>query len=161
MLFLSFSAWITPIHLSVQFSYSVMSDSFRPMNHSTPGLPVHHQLPEFTQTHVYWVGDAIQPSHLCRPLFLLPPIPPASGSFANEPNLSTSWPKDWNFSFSISPSNECSGLIPFRIENLISLLSKGLSRVFSIITICAYQFFGAQPSLWSNSHIRTWLLEKS
>ena len=57
---------------SAQFSHSVMSDSLHPMNHSTPGLPVHHQLPEFTQTHVHWVGDAIQPSHP-----LSSPSPPA------------------------------------------------------------------------------------
>ena len=60
------------LHSSVQFSRSVMSDSLRPMNHSMPGLPVHHQLPESTQNHVHWVGDAIQPSHP-----LLPPSPPA------------------------------------------------------------------------------------
>ena len=58
-----------------------------PMNRSTPGLPVHHQLPEFTQTHVHRVGDAIQPSLLCRPLLLLPPIPPSIRVFSNESTL--------------------------------------------------------------------------
>ena len=77
-----------------------------PMICSTPGLPVHHQLPEFTQTHVHRVGDAIQPSHVCRPLLLLPPIPPSIRVFSNESALRMRWPKYWSFSFSISPSNE-------------------------------------------------------
>ena len=84
------------------------------MNLSTPGLPVHHQLLEFTQTHVHRVGDAIQSSHLCCPLLLLPPIPPSIRVFSNESTLHTRWPKYWSFSFSISPSNEYSGLISFR-----------------------------------------------
>ena len=81
------------------------------MNHSTPGLPVHHQLPEFTQTHVHWVGDAVQPSH---PLLLLPPIPPSIRVFSNESTLRMRWPNYW--SFSISPSNEHPGLISFRMD---------------------------------------------
>ena len=87
-----------------------------PMNCSTPGLPVHHQLPEFTQTHLHRVGDAIQPSHPQCPLFLLPPIPPGIRVFSNEPLLRMRWPKYWSFSFSISPSSEYSGLISFRID---------------------------------------------
>ena len=63
------------------------------MNHSTPGLPVHHQLPEFTQTHVHRVGDAIQPSHPLSPLLLLPPIPPSIRVFSNESTLGMRWPK--------------------------------------------------------------------
>ena len=63
-----------------------------PMNRSTPGLPVYPQLPEFTQTHVHRVSDAIQPSHLCRPLFLLPPIPPSIRVFSNESTLRMRWP---------------------------------------------------------------------
>ena len=86
-----------------------------PMNHSTPGLPVHHQLPEFTQTHVHWVGDAIQPSHPLIPFSSRLQSFPASGSFPNESVLRIRWPKDWSFSFSISPSNECSRLIFFRM----------------------------------------------
>ena len=86
------------------------------MNHSMPGLPVHHQLPEFTQTLVHRVGDAIQPSHLCRPLLLLPSIPPSIRVFSNESTLRIRWPKYWHFSFSISPSNEYSGLISFRMD---------------------------------------------
>ena len=88
--------------LSVQFSRSVMSDSFHPMDCSTPGLPVHHQLAESTQTHVHWVGDAIQPSHhLSSPS---PPTFPSIRVFSNESALCIRWPKYWSFSFSISPS---------------------------------------------------------
>ena len=119
-----------------------------PMDCSTPGLPIHHQLPEFTQTHVCQVSDAIQPSH---PLSsLLPSIFPSIKVFSNESVLRIRWPKYWGFSFSISPSKEYSGL-----TGLISSLSKGLSRVFSSTTVQKHQFFGAQPSLWSNSHIHT------
>ena len=69
------------------------------------------------------------------------------------------WPQYWSFSLSISPSNQYSGLISFRINCLISLLSKGLSRVFSRTLVQKHWFFSTQPSLWSNSHIHTWLLE--
>ena len=82
----------------------------------TPGLPVHHQLPESTQTHVHCVGDAIQHLILCCPLLLLPPIPPSIRVFSNESSLHMRWPKYWSFSFSISPSNEYSGLISFRMD---------------------------------------------
>ena len=81
-----------------------------PMDHSMPGLPVHHQLPELTQTHVHWVGDAIQPSHLCCPLLL------AHSIFSSESALCIRWPKYWSFSFSISPANEYSRWISFRIN---------------------------------------------
>ena len=84
------------------------------MNCSMPGLPVHHQLPEFTQTHVHRVNDAIQPSH--HPLFLLPPVPPSIRVFSNESTLCMRWPKCWTFSFSIRPSKEHPGLISFRMD---------------------------------------------
>ena len=87
-----------------------------PMNCSTPGLPVHHQLPEFTQTHVHQVGDAIQPSHPLSPLFLLPPISPSIRVFSNESTLCMRWPKYWSFSFSIVPSIEHPGLISLRVD---------------------------------------------
>ena len=74
-----------------------------PMNWSNPSLPVHHQLREPTQTHVHWVGDAIQPSHPC-PLLLLPSIFPSIRVFSNESALHIRWPKYWSFSFTISPS---------------------------------------------------------
>ena len=95
------------------------------MNHSTPCLPVHHQLPGFTQTHVYRVGDAIQPSHPRRPLLLQPPIPPSIRVFSSESTLRIRWPKYWSFSFSISPSNEYTGLSSFRIDWLALLTVQG------------------------------------
>ena len=87
-----------------------------PMNRSMPGLPVHHQLPEFNQPHVHWVSDAIQPSHPLSPLLLLPPIPPSIRDFSNESTLRMRWPKYWSFSFSIIPSKEHPGLISFRMD---------------------------------------------
>ena len=95
------------------------------MNLSTPGFPVHHQLSEFTQTHVHWVGDAIQPSHLCRPLLLLPPIPSSMRVFSNQSALCNRWPKYCSFSFNISPSNEHPGLISFRMDWLDLLAVQG------------------------------------
>ena len=85
------------------------------MNHSTPGLPVYHQLPEFTQTHVHWVGDAIQTSDPLSSLLLLP-IPPSIRVFSNESTLCMRWPKYWSFSFNISPSNKHPGLISIRMD---------------------------------------------
>ena len=93
---------------------------------------------------------------LCGPLLLLPSIFPSIGVFSNESALRIRWPKYWRFNFSIS---EYSGLISFRLTGLISLLSKGLSRVFSSTTGWKHQFFGL-PSLWSDSHIRTWHWKK-
>ena len=87
-----------------------------PMNRSTPGLPVLHQLPEFTQTHVHQVSDAIQASHPLSSPLLLPPIPPSIRVFSNESTLYMRWQKYWSFSFSISPSNEHPGLISFRMD---------------------------------------------
>ena len=96
-----------------------------PMNHNMPGLPVHHQLLEFTQTHVHWVGDAIQPSHP-----LSSPSPPTFNLsqhrvFSNESVLRIRRPKYWSFSFSISPSNEHSGLISFRMDWFDLLVVQG------------------------------------
>ena len=85
-----------------------------PMNCSTPGLPVHHQLPE--STHVHWVGDAIQPPYPLSSLLLLPSIFPSIRVFSNESALRIRWPKYWCFSFNISPSNEHPGLISFRMD---------------------------------------------
>ena len=95
------------------------------MNRSTPGLPVHHQLPEFTQTHVHQVSYAIYPSHPLSPLLLLPPIPPSIRVFSNESTLHMRWPNYWSFSFSISPSNEHPGLISFRMDWLDLLAVQG------------------------------------
>ena len=121
----AFQSWSSQFS-SVQFSSvapwcPTLSD---PMNCSTPGLPVHHQLPEFTQTHVHRVGDANQPSH---PLSSPPPapIPPRIRVFSNESNLHIRWPKYWNFNFSISPSSEHPGLISFRMDWLDLLAVHG------------------------------------
>ena len=119
-------------HISSMFYQSVSSVAqfcltlCNPMDCSTPGLPIHHQLPEFTQTHVHWVGDAIQPSHP-----LSDPSPPAfnlsqhQGIFSSESVLCIRWPKYWSFSFNISPSDEYSGLISFRMDWLDLLAVQG------------------------------------
>ena len=98
-----------------------------PMNCSMPGLPVHHQLPEFTQTHVHCVSDAIQPSHPRHPLLLLPSISPIIRVFSNESVLRIRWPKfqSQSFSFNISPSNEHPGLVSFRMNWLDLLAVQG------------------------------------
>ena len=126
-----------------------------PMNHSTPGLPVYYQLPEFTQTHVHRVGDAIQPSHSLSRLLFLPPIPPSIWVFSNASTLCMRWPKYWGFSFNISPFNEYPGLVSFRMDWLDLLAVHRLSRVFSNTTVRKHQFFGTQLSSQSNSHIHT------
>ena len=121
------------------------------MDFSMPGFPVHQQ---FKLIPI----DSMMPSNhliLCCPLLLLPSIFPSMRVFSNELVLHIRWPKYWSFSFSISPSNEYSGLISFRWIGWISLQFKRLSRVFSNTTDQRHQFFGTQPSLWSNSHIYT------
>ena len=106
-------AWLSVQFSSVAQSCLTLCDT---VNCSTPGLPVHHQLPEFTQTHAHQVSDAIQPSHP-----LSSPFPPAHNpskhqGLSNESTLCMRWSKDWSFSFSISPSNEHTGLISFRMD---------------------------------------------
>ena len=124
---------IIPFLHSVQFSFVTQFSSVaqscptlcNPMNCSTPGLPVNHQLPEFTQTHIHRVGDAIQPSHpLSSPS---PPAPNPSSLriFSNESTLRMRWPKYWSFSFNISPSNEHPGLISFKMDWLDLLEVQG------------------------------------
>ena len=126
----------------------------------TARLPVHLHLPEFTQTHVHWVGDVIQPSH---PL-MFPSLP------APNPSQHQSFPMSQLFAWggqstgvsapaSVLPKNT-QGWSPSEWTSWISLKSKGLSRVFSNITVQKHQFFGAQISSQSNSHIHTWPLEK-
>ena len=109
----SATACCTSQFRSVAQSCSTLCD---PMDCSKPSFPVHHQLLELAQTHVHWVGDALQHLILCRPLLLLPSIFPSIGIFSNESVLHIRWPKYWSFSFSISPSNEYSGLIFFRMD---------------------------------------------
>ena len=127
-----------------------------PMDCSLPASPVLHYLPELAQICVHRVSDTIWPSHSQLPPFPFPLFQSssASGSFPVGPL------KYQSFSFSISPSDEYSGLISFRTDWLISLQSKGFSRVFSSTTVSKHRFFCTQPSLQSSSHIRTWLLEK-
>ena len=153
--------WISLI--SVQFSSLAQScpTLLDPMNLSTPGLPVCHQLPEFAQTHVHWVGDAIQPSHP-----LSSPSPPAPKSLSASESfqmsqLFTSGGQSIGVSVSASvlPVNT-HDWSPLGWPGWISLQSKGLSRVFSNTTVQKHQFFGAQSSSQSNSHIHTWPLEK-
>ena len=100
--------------------------------------------------------ELVMPSNhliLCHPLFLLPSIFPSFRIFSKDSGLRIRWPKYWSFSFSISPSNEYSGLISFRMDWLDLLAVQGLSRVFSSTTVRKHQFLGAQPSLWSYRHI--------
>ena len=131
-----------------------------PMDCSTPGSSVLHRLPEFAQIHVHWVSDAIQPAHPLSPHFSCPQSFPASESF----------PMSWIFasggqstgasaSASVLPMN-IQGWFPLGLTGWTSLQSKRLSRVFSSTTVQKHQFFTAQSSLWSNSHIHTWQLEK-
>ena len=119
-----------------------------------PGFPVLHHLPELAQTHVHPVSYAIQTIH---PLLLQASIIPTIRVFSNESVFPIRWPKYWSFSFSISPFNEYSGLISFRIDllDLLEGLSKGISRVFSNTTVQKHQFFVTQLSLWSNTYIHT------
>ena len=159
-LFCSPSVWYQVycvIRDSVSHQFSSVAQSCLtlcdPMDCSMPGFPVHHKLPELAQTHVCRVGDAIQPSHHLSSLRFLPSIFLSIGVFSSESVLC--WPKYWSFSFSISPSNEHLELISFRIDWLISLQSKGLSRVFFNTTVQKHQFFSAQFSSQSNYHIHT------
>ena len=146
---------------SVQFSFSVMSGSLWPheLQHTRPPSPS----PTPSLPKLMSIESVMPANHLilCLPLLLLPSIFPSIRVFSNESALGIKWPKYWNFSFSISPSNEYSAWFPLGLTGLISLLSKGLSRVFSSITVWKHQFFGTQLSLWSNSHIHTWLLGKT
>ena len=145
---------------SVQFSRSVMSNS------ATPWIAAHQASLSITnsQSSLKLMSiESVMPSNhliLCRPLLLLPPIPPIIRVFSNESTLCMRWPKYWSFSFSISPSKEIPELISFKWTGWISLQSKGLSWVFSNTTVQKHQFFSTQLSSQSNSHIHTWLLEK-
>ena len=143
---------------------------YNPIDCRTPGFPVHHQLPELTQTHVHWVGDAIQPSHP-----LSSPSPSAFSLSQHQglfQRVSSShqvakilelhieyWSSILNSS--ISPSIKYSKLISFRIDWFDHLAVQGTLKYLLQHTVQKHQFFGAQPSLWSNYHICTWLLEKA
>ena len=122
------------------------------MDCSMPGFPVLHHLLELAQIHVHGGNDAIQPSHLCCPLLVLPLIFPSIRVFSNESALRIRWPKDWaSAAASVLPVN-IQGWFPPGLTGLISLQSKGLSSVFSSTTVRRHQFFGTQPFLLSSSH---------
>ena len=107
--------------------------------------------------------ESVMPSShliLCRSLLLLPPIPPSIRVFSNESTLHMRWPKYWSFSISIIPPRKSQGWSPSEWTGWISLQSKGFSRVFSNTTVQKHQFFSAQLSSQSNSHIHTWPMEK-
>ena len=163
--------WCLIGHLqSINLSHHILSNCFccsvtklcltvcDPMDYSMPSFPVLHYVSEFAQIHVLWVSGAIQPFH--------PPLPSSLFAF----NLSQHQGLFWLFisvGQSIGASASASDLLmniqnwfPLELTGLISFLSKGLWRVFSSTTIRKHHFFSTQPSLWSNSHICTWLLEK-
>ena len=142
---------------SVARSCPILCD---PKDCSMPGLPVHHQLLEFIQTHVHWVSDAIQPSHPLLSLLHPPSIFPIIRVFSNETVLHIRWAKYWGFSFSISPSSEYSGLVSFRMDWLDLLAVHGtlkslLQHQSSKASVLQHSDF-----FKSNSHIHSWLLEK-
>ena len=157
---------------SVQVSRSVVVDSLQPheSQHARPPCP----LPT-PGVHSNTSIESVMPSShliLCHPLLLLPPIPPSIRVFSNESTLHMRWPKYWSQLLawggqstgvsalvSVLPKNTQDWL-PLEWTGWISLQSKGLSRVFSNTTVQKHQFFSAQPSSQSNSHIHTWLLEK-
>ena len=145
-----------PCCCSVTLSCSTLCN---PMDCSMPGLPIHHYLPEFAQVRVYCISDAIQPSHPLIPCSPSASVFPSIRDFSSESTVCIRWPKYCNFSFRISPSNEYSGLISFKMTALI-FLSKGLSEVFSSTTVWRHQFFGVVSSLQSSSYNHTWPLER-
>ena len=137
---------------SVQFSSVAQSclTLCNPMNRSTPGLPVRHQLPESTQTHVHCVGDAIQSS----------PSPPAPSpsqhqGLLNESALRIKWPKYWSFSFNISPSNEHPGLISFRMDWLDVLAVQGTLKILLQHHSSKASILWRSAFFQSNAHIHT------
>ena len=131
-----------------------------PMNRSTPGLPVHHQLPEFTK--LTSIESVMPSSHLilCRPLLLLPPVPPSIRVFSNESLFAWGGQSIGVSALAWVLPKNTQDWSPLGWTGWISLQSKGLSRVFSNTTLQKHQFFGTQLSSQSNSHIHTWPLEK-
>ena len=146
------------VYLTLQFSSVAQScpTLCNPMNYSTPGLPVHHQ--PRSSLKLTSIESVMPSSHLilCRPLVLLPPIPPSIRVFSSESTLCMRWPRYGGFSFSISPSNEYSGLISFRMDWSDLLAVQGtLKSLLQHHNSKASLFFGAQLSSQSNSHIHT------
>ena len=146
----------SPLNIQcVQFSHSVVSNSVNPWtaaHQASLSITNSQSLLKLMST------ASVMPSNhliLCCSLLFLPSIFPSNRVFSNELVLRIRWPKYWSFSFSISPSNEYSGLISFRMDWLDLLAIQGLSRVFSNTTVQKHQFFSAQPSIWfkSDNHI--------
>ena len=147
---------------SVQFSCSALSKSLQPHGLQHAKLPCPSPAPwacsNSCSTNWWWhasMASSIVPFASYLQSF------PALGFFSNELVFCIRWPKDWSWAFaSVLPMN-INGWFPLGLTGLISLLFKGFSRIFSNTTVQKHQFFGTQPSLWSNSHICTWLLEKN
>ena len=142
----------------VQFRHSVMSNSLWPHGLQHPVFPVHHQFPELAQTRTSsrWCHLTTSSSVSPSPASIFPSI----RVFSDESVLRLRWLKNWSVSLSISLSSDIQGWFPLGLAGWISLQLKGLSRVFFNTTVQKHQFFSAQFSLWSNSHIHTWLVEK-
>ena len=129
------------------------------MDCSTAGFPVHHQLPELTQTQVHRVGDGIQPSHPLSPLLLPSSVFPSIRVFSSELVLRVRWPNYWSFSFSISPSNEYSGMISLRVDWLDLLEVQGTLKVDALwgSTLWVGGVLTLSPSCpTSDPHMQTW-----
>ena len=128
-----------------------------PMEYRTLSLAISQSLPKFLS-----IVSVMPSNHLILwcPLLLLPLIYPSIRDFSNDSAVFIRWPKYWSLGFSISPSDEYSGSISFKIDWLISLQSKGLSRIFSSTTAVKRQFFSALPSSWSSLYVHTWQLER-
>ena len=137
-----------------------MSTLCDPMDYSMPGFPVLHYLSEFAQRHVHWIDDVSQLSHPVTFFSSCPQAFPTSGSFTMSQLFV---PRGQRIEASASASvlsMNIQGWFPLGLTGLLCLLSKGLSRLFSSTTAKKHKFLGAQLSLWSNSHIHMWLLEK-
>ena len=132
-----------------------------PMDCSTPSFPVLHYLLEFAQIHVHWVADAIQLSHPVFPFFSCPQSFPASGSFPTSQLFASGGQSIGASALASVLPMKSQGCFLSGLTGLISLLSEGLSRVFTSSTVWKNRFSSAQHSLWSNTHIHTWLLEKT
>ena len=130
------------------FSHSVVSDSLWPPGLQRTGLLCPHDLQEFGQTHVSWVYDAVQPSHPVAPFSSCPQAFPASGSFPASCLFASGDQSIRASASALFPPMNIQGWFPLGLTGLISLQSKGLSRVFVCTTVQKHHFFGTQPSLW-------------
>ena len=142
------------------FSHWVISNSLRPHGVQCTRPPCLLPSPRVFPSSCalsQWCYPTVSSGH---PLLLLPSLFSSISIFSSESVVHIRWSKYWSFSFSISPSLSNQGWFPLGLTGLISVLFKGLSRIFSRTTVQKHQFFGAHPSLWSNSHICTWLLER-